>query len=158
MRNERGVVLVIAVLAMITATILGIAAMMTSDIEVRMSGNQRSIDAAFYAADGGIDSGLNWLANSGAGKPDDSRLPTMGETKAVLDPNNDNIYSQYYICDLRHSTNPPPGWDVAKFRRYYYQIYSTGYEKPADRPEEAPPEASVEVEVIASVVYPSQEY
>jgi Tfp pilus assembly protein PilX len=40
MRDERGVVLVIAVLAMVTATILGIAAMMTTDIEVRMSGNQ----------------------------------------------------------------------------------------------------------------------
>ncbi|MFQ5842719.1 MAG: PilX N-terminal domain-containing pilus assembly protein, partial [Thermodesulfobacteriota bacterium] len=53
MRNERGVVLVIAVLIMITATFLGIAAVMTSDIEVRMSGNQRSMETALYAADGG---------------------------------------------------------------------------------------------------------
>ncbi len=155
MLNERGVVLVIAVLAMITATILGVAAMMTSDIEVRMSGNQRCIDAAFYAADGGIDNGLNWLANSGAGKPDDSRLPTMQDPPDMPDPANPNIYSRYYIYDLHHSTNPPPGWDVAKFRRYYYQIHSTGYEKP---PAASDPEASVEVEVIASVVYPSQEY
>jgi Tfp pilus assembly protein PilX len=158
MRNEKGIVLVIAVLAMITATILGIAAMMTSDIEVRMSGNQRCMDAAFYAADGGIDNGLNWLANSGATKPDDSRLPTMKTTKDVPDPDNDNIYSQHYICDLHHSKNPPPGWDVTKFRRYYYQICSTGYEKPTNRSEEEPPEASAEVEVIASVVYPAQEY
>jgi Tfp pilus assembly protein PilX len=155
MRDEKGVVLVIAVLAMITATILGIAAMMTSNIEVRMSGNQRCMEAALYAADGGIDTGLSWLANSGAARPDDSRLPTMGKTKAVLDPDNDNIYSQHYICDLHHSRNPPPGWDVTKFRRYYYQIYSTGYEKP---PIATEPEACAEIEVIASVVYPSQEY
>jgi len=153
MRNEKGIVLVIAVLAMITVTILGIAAMMTSDIEVRVSGNQRCMDAAFYAADGGIDNGLNWLANSGAAKPDDSRLPTMKETTDIPDPENPNIYSRHYICDLHHSKNPPPGWDVTKFRRYYYQIYSTGYEKLPAAPE---PEASAEVEVIASIVYPSQ--
>ena len=158
MRNEKGVVLVIAVLAMITATILGIAAMMTTDIEVRMSGNQRCIDAAFYAADGGISDGLNWLANSSAAKPDDSRLPTMNETEDTPDPDNRNIYSQHYISDLHHSTKPPPGWDASKFRRYYYQIYSAGYEKPESAPAEAEPEACAEVEVIASVVYYSQEY
>jgi Tfp pilus assembly protein PilX len=158
MRDERGLVLVIAVLAMVTATILGIAAMMTSDIEVRMSGNQRCIDAAFYAADGGIGDGLKWLANSGASKPDDSRLPTMTETKDPLVSGKPNIYSQHYISDLHHSTKPPPGWDATKFRRYYYQIYSMGFEKPEDRPAEAEPESCVEVEVTASVVYTAQEY
>jgi len=158
MRNEKGVVLVIAVLAMITATILGIAAMMTTDIEVRMSGNQRCIDAAFYAADGGISDGLNWLAHSGAAKPDDSRLPTMKDKDVPDRDNNPNIYSQHYISDLHHSTKPPPGWDASKFRRYYYQIYSAGYEKPESAPAEAEPEACAEVEVIASVVYYSQEY
>jgi Tfp pilus assembly protein PilX len=158
MRNEKGVVLVIAVLAMITATLLGIAAMMTSDIEVRMSGNQRCMEAALYAADGGIDNGLNWLASSGAAKPDDSRLPTMKETTDIPDRENPNIYSQHYISDLHHSTNPPPGWDVTKFRRYYYQVYSMGFEKPPERPAEDEPEACAEIEVIASVVYPSQEY
>ena len=150
MRNERGVVLVIAVLAMITVTILGIATMMTSDIEVRMSGNQRCMDAALYAADGGIDRGLSWLVGSGVTKPDDSRLPTMGEeTTDTPDPEeNPNVSSQYYIGDLHHSRNPPRGWDVTKFRRYYYQIYSQG---------SGPDESSAEVEVIASIVYPIQE-
>jgi hypothetical protein len=146
MRNERGVVLVIAVLAMITVTILGIAAMMTSDIEVRMSGNQRCMDAALYAADGGIDRGLSWLVGSGVTRPDDSRLPTMEETR---DPPNDEISSQFYIGDLHHSRNPPRGWDVTKFRRYFYQIYSQG---------SGPDESSAEVEVIASIVYPFQEH
>ena len=157
MRNERGVVLVIAVLIMITVTFLGIAAMMTSDIEVRMSGNQRCMDAALYAADGGIDNGLNWLTSSGAAKPDDSRLPTMEETKDIPDlEENPNIRSKYYIGDLHHSKNPPKGWDITKFRRYYYQIYSAGYEK---HPTEAERNlSSAEVEVIASIVYPSEEY
>ncbi len=155
MRNERGVVLVIAVLVMITATFLGIAAMMTSDIEVRMSGNQRSMEAALYVADGGIDNGLNWLANAGAVKPDESRLPTMMETEDIPDPDNDKIRSRYYIGDLHHDKNPPAGWDITKFRRYYYQIHSTGYEK---SPTEVEPESSAEVEVIASIVYASQEY
>ncbi|MFQ6078472.1 MAG: PilX N-terminal domain-containing pilus assembly protein [Thermodesulfobacteriota bacterium] len=154
MRNERGVVLVIAVLIMITATFLGIAAVMTSDIEVRMSGNQRCMEGALYVADGGIDNGLNWLVSSGATKPDESNLPTMKETKDIPDPN-PAISSRYYIGDLHHSKNPPAGWDVTKFRRHYYQIYSAGYEKYLTNPE---PESSAEVEVIASVVYASQEY
>jgi Tfp pilus assembly protein PilX len=58
MGNERGVALVVAVLVMITATFMGIAAVMTSDIEVRISGNQRVSEGAFYAADAGIDNGL----------------------------------------------------------------------------------------------------
>jgi Tfp pilus assembly protein PilX len=107
MQNERGVVLVIAVLIMITATFLGIAAVMTSDIEVRMSGNQRCMEASLYAADGGIDNGLNWLVNSGAIKPDESNLPTMKETEEQPDLSNPTIYSQYYIGDLHHSKNPP---------------------------------------------------
>jgi hypothetical protein len=153
MQNDRGVVLVIAVLIMITATFLGIAAVRTSRIEVEMSRNQRCMEASLYAADGGIENGLSWLANSGVTKPDESGLPTMKETRDIPDPENDNIYSRYYICDLRHSKNPPPGWDVTKFRRYYYQIYSTGYEQPTANPE---PESSAEVEVTASIVYAAQ--
>ena len=141
---------------MITATFLGIAAVMTSDIEVRMSGNQRSMEAALYVADGGIDNGLNWLVSSGATKPDESNLPTMKETKDSPDHGNDKIYSQYYIGDLHHSKNPPAGWDVTKFRRYYYQIYAAGYERLPTEVERK--ESSAEVEVIASVVYASQEY
>ncbi len=155
MRNERGIVLVIAVLIMITGTVLGIAAVMTSNIEVRMSGNQRSMESALYAADAGIENGLSWLASSGVTKPDESGLPTMKETvEEMTDPENPAISSsQYYIGDLHHSKNPPAGWDVTKFRRYYYQIYSAGYEKPRANPE---PESSAEVEVIASIVYASQ--
>ena len=155
MGNERGMVLVIAILAMVTVTFLGIAAMMTSDIEVRMTGNQRSMEAAFYAADGGVEDGLRWLASSGAAKPAESGLPTMDETAETPDPGNPKISSQYYIYDLHHSTNPPKGWDVTKFRRYYYQIYSKGYEKP---PMEEDPESSVDVEVIASILCHSKEY
>jgi hypothetical protein len=149
MRDERGIVLVIAVLAMVTVTFLGIAAMMTSDIEVRMSGNQRSMDAAFYVADGGIDNGLHWMTKSGAAKPAEDDLPTMKETKDAPDPGNDKIFSRHYINDLHYSRNPPKGWDVAKFRRYYYQIYSKG---------DGPDGAKVDVEVIASMVCTSVEY
>ena len=155
MRNEKGIVLVIAVLIMITATFLGIAAMNTSHIEVRMSGNQRSMEAALYAADGGVDNGLNWLANAGAVKPDESRLPTMMGTEDIPDPDNDRIRSRYYIGDLHHDKNPPAGWDITKFRRYYYQIHSTGYET---LPTGTEHESSAEVEVTASIVYASQEY
>jgi hypothetical protein len=141
--NERGVALVVAVLVMITATFLGIAAMMTSDIEVRIAGNQRVSEGAFYAADGGIDNGLAWLINSvGTAPPADSELPTMNETQREV---GSGFHSQYRITDLKATALPPPGWELTMFEKRYYRVNSIGT---------GPVNASKEVEVIASRVFP----
>ena len=143
MGNERGVALVVAVLVMITATFLGIAAVMTSDIEVRISGNQRCLEKAFYAADAGSDRGLAWLLNWGAtAPPPKSSLPTMGKTAKELDP---GCYSRYRITDLNYTAPPPPGWELTMFESHYYRINSLG---------NGPDNTTKEVEVIASHVFP----
>ena len=95
MGNERGVALVVAVLVMVTATFLGIAAVMTSDIEMRISGNQRCMDKAFYAADAGVDRGLAWLITLGTSAPSKAELPTMSGTKHVFDANDPACYTRY---------------------------------------------------------------
>lgn len=146
MGNERGVALVVAVLVMITATFLGIAAVMTSDIETRISGNQRCSEKAFYAADAGVDRGLAWLLNLGTSAPSHSSLPTMDETQHVFDPQKDpNCYTRYRITDLNYTAPPPPGWEITMFEKHYYRVNSLGA---------GPVNASKEVEVIASVVFP----
>jgi hypothetical protein len=143
MGNERGVALVVAVLVMITATFLGIAAVMTSNIEVRISGNQRISEKAFYAADAGIDNGLAWLVNNvGTTPPADAELPTMDETKYDFDP---GYYNRYRITDLQATAPPPPGWEMTMFERRYYRVNSIG---------RGPANASKEIEVIASRVFP----
>jgi Tfp pilus assembly protein PilX len=146
MGNERGVALVVAVLVMITATFLGIAAVMTSDIEIRISGNQRCSEKAFYAADAGIDSGLAWLLALGPAPPDSSSLPTMDKTQHVFDPQNDpTCYSRYRITDVNYTAPPPPGWELTMFEKRYYWVNSIGA---------GPANAIKEIEVIASYVFP----
>lgn len=142
MGNERGVALVVAVLVMITATFLGIAAVMTSDIEVRISGNQRTSEKAFYAADAGVDNGLAWLLALGTSAPPESSLPTMDGTRHDFDS---STYSRYRITDLNYSGLPPPGWELTMFEKHYYRVNSIGT---------GPANASKEVEVVASVVFP----
>jgi Tfp pilus assembly protein PilX len=146
LRDERGVALVVAVLVMITATFLGIAAVMTSDIEIRISGNQRCSEKAFYAADSGVDRGLAWLLSLGPTPPDKSSLPTMEGTKHVFDPNHDpNCYSRHRITDVNYTAPPPPGWEMTMFERRYYRVDSIGF---------GPANATKEIEVMASYVFP----
>ena len=129
LNNERGVALVVAVLIMITATFLGVAAVMTSDIEIRISGNQRCSEKAFYAADSGVDRGLAWLLSLGPTPPDKSSLPTMGGTKHVFDPNHDpNCYSRYRITDVNYTSPPPPGWEMTMLVSIFF-----GSSSPAHR-------------------------
>ena len=143
MRNERGVALVVAVLVMIAATFLGIAAVMTSDIEVRISGNQRTSEKAFYAADAGINDGVAWLINNVGSTPYTYMdLPTMHGTRHNFDP---GCYCRYRITDLKYSAPPPPGWELTMFENRYYRVNSIGV---------GPTDASKEVEVIASRVFP----
>jgi Tfp pilus assembly protein PilX len=142
MGNERGVALVVAVLVMITATFLGIAAVMTSDIEVRISGNQRASEKAFYAADSGADRGLAWLINLGATVPERSSLPKMNTTLHDLDS---STQSRYRITDVNYKAPPPPGWEMTMFEKRYYRVNSVG---------SGPANASREIEVIASYVFP----
>jgi Tfp pilus assembly protein PilX len=50
--NESGIALVVTLMIMLVASVIGFAAMTTTDIEVRISGNTHWGNQAFYAADG----------------------------------------------------------------------------------------------------------
>jgi Tfp pilus assembly protein PilX len=54
-RNQRGNALVIALLMLACLTLLGIASLMTSTVELQVSGSDRIAKTAFYAADGGTE-------------------------------------------------------------------------------------------------------
>ncbi len=54
MNNERGVVLVTALMVMALLTVLGISALNTSDTEHRITRNQRIANQSFYLAEAGI--------------------------------------------------------------------------------------------------------
>ena len=53
--KQGGFALVITLLIMLVASVIGFAAMTTTDIEVRISGNNHWGNQAFYAADGAVE-------------------------------------------------------------------------------------------------------
>ena len=56
--NEKGSVLVVGMLIMVLLTVIGIAATTTTSIEVNIAGNNRWYQVAFYAAEGGTETGI----------------------------------------------------------------------------------------------------
>ncbi len=59
--NEKGVAIVVALLMLIVLTLIGISSISSSVFESKISGNERFGSAAFYAADGGVDVGIDQL-------------------------------------------------------------------------------------------------
>ena len=53
-RNQSGAALVIALVLMVVLTLLGLASSLSSNFEIKLSGNKRGSTDAFYAADSGV--------------------------------------------------------------------------------------------------------
>jgi len=64
LKEEKGVALVIALLMLLILTLIGISSIGTTTFETSISGNERVRTDAFYAAEAGIQVGLNQLPNS----------------------------------------------------------------------------------------------
>jgi len=56
-RREEGTALVIALLLLTGVSLIGVYAVFTSTVETRIAGNERLLEEAFYAAEGGTDYG-----------------------------------------------------------------------------------------------------
>ena len=73
LNNERGSVLIIAVLMLVLLTIIGISATNTTTTDLQIAGNEKTHRIAFYAAESGIEAGravLNGLKNADSGNWD----------------------------------------------------------------------------------------
>lgn len=62
----KGVVLVIVLIMLLVLTLVGISSVLSTSYETKISGNDRFGAAAFYAAKGGVDVGINQLPNTAA--------------------------------------------------------------------------------------------
>jgi Tfp pilus assembly protein PilX len=81
--NSRGSALILSILILLVLTAVGIFAVNTSTMETRIAGNERQVGNAFYAADGGVDYGLQileWVLSN----PSATALPS-GATASDLD-------------------------------------------------------------------------
>jgi hypothetical protein len=86
-KKDGGFALVITLLIMLVASVIGFAAMTTTDIEVRISGNNHWGNQAFYFADGAIEMALADGSNfQRAGKNLDLTEPVRASVTVGYDP------------------------------------------------------------------------
>jgi hypothetical protein len=116
LRDQKGVALIVALIMLLVLTLIGMSSISSSFFESKISGNDRFGAAAFYAAKGGVDVGINRLPDISAysgniGSDETYRSGKM--TPATPQP------LVYFGAMGR------PGYDVTwEFRRY--QINATG--------------------------------
>lgn len=131
-RQERGVVLILALLLIVAGTVVAVAAMMSSDIEMMISGNQKSLQQMFDAAEAGVDVGIHaFFVDAPPGGS--SRPPIAEASKPPWGvPSEEDLGNgcgfTVWVTDMQVSKPPPPGYDPGVFRTFYYRIRSVGRE------------------------------
>ncbi len=115
--NEDGSALVISLIMLVLLTLIGISASTTSEIELKISGNDKLHKMAFYTAESGWQMGANYL---------DSQYPPITSSSSVTDiwmPSNPTL--KYSYSTTFDGAVFAPGYST-EFRRFMYTINSTG--------------------------------
>ena len=151
--NDRGSALVVALLVLVLLTLMGISATTTSTIEVQMAGNEKFHDMAFYAAESGWQTSLNWLDHQYPAVTQNLGWDEASET--FVEANYDS--SDYMVLagdnDTEYSVNiefvgtsAVPGYGT-NFRRFNYKVDSTGI---------GPSKARSTVRVVAGKIFDTE--
>jgi hypothetical protein len=114
--DQKGVALIVALIMLLVLTLIGMSSISSTLFESKITGNDRFGAAAFYAAKGGVDIGINRLpvtssysGNIGSDETYRSGKMTPGNPQPLI----------YFGAMVR------PGYDVTwEFRRY--QVNATG--------------------------------
>ena len=133
--NDRGSVLVVALLILVLLTLMGISATTTSTIEVQMAGNEKFHEMAFYAAESGWQEALNWLdrqypgITEQVGWNESTTPPTFTPGDKYDAPDyillaDDNNTGYYLKIDFA-GTTPVAGYS-SDYRRFNYRVNSVG--------------------------------
>jgi uncharacterized protein (UPF0333 family) len=124
--DQTGAVLVIAIIMLLILSIIGIYAMGSSIIEVKIAGQKRFYDAAFNDADGGV---KYIQALSPFGGITSSNGPS---NPVIYNSPNTNFHFTVNVSYLGVS-NPREGIGVgyrSGFKQHYHRIQSTGRDTP----------------------------
>ncbi len=131
--GETGTALVITLFVMVIMCLMGAAALMTSSVDLRISGNYRVAKQAFYLADAGlsyvrINPPKPWFLING--KETLTNL-TVAEQKQTGIGNfqADVTYGVITASVTKTITNPPEGsgTGIRTGKAYHYTITSTGF-------------------------------
>ena len=127
LNDQSGVALVIALLMMVILTLIGLASVFTSSLEMRLSGNKRGSTDAFYSSESGIQVVMANIGNFDLGKysPENKYDP-------FTDANNPNlIYMIVLIAHItdQHGSPRGAGFSATNFEFEHYLINSIGQDQ-----------------------------
>ncbi len=124
LRDQSGIVLVITMIMLIVLTLIGIASIITSTLEMRLSGNKRGATDAFYTADSGIQVIVS--------NPYNFDLPekfVSNKSNPFTDPNNPNPNgARAFVEYLPGQKGAPRGYGISatQFDFEHYIVESSG--------------------------------
>jgi len=119
LRSESGVVLVVALLLLLVLSLIGIISISTTSFENIISGNERAASAAFYAADGGVEAGVEQLP-----KPDPIPVTSLGNDSSYWGGNPQDKGAPQGITLL--GEYPRPGYDLASWEFKWFRVNASG--------------------------------
>jgi hypothetical protein len=124
LKDQKGAVLIIAVVMLLILSIIGIYAVGSSTIEIKISGQKKFYDAAFNAADAGID---YVRADNPFGTIDSANPSDPFDSSSCTDINFSGTVS--YLGNSPPPTGSGTGQRVG-FQAHYHLIDSTGTDAP----------------------------
>lgn len=123
-RNDRGIVLVLALLVMLVLSALGSAFLFLSGTETLISHNSQVVAQAFFAAEAGIETALNTLPNTAA-IPQTPLDPNGNVAFQTGNPDTDGLGGAPATV-LGASPTPPVGYNVANFSFNMFRVDVSG--------------------------------
>lgn len=119
-RDQRGAVLFIAIIMLLILSIIGIYAVGSSTIEIKVSAQKRFYDEAFNVADAGLEFALTTVTFGNI----DSVTPAVQDIDTSATGLSISSLDVYYL-----GNSPPPvgsGTGLRGFRAHYHRIDSDG--------------------------------
>lgn len=116
---QHGGALIVGLVLLAVLTLLGVAGMKTSIMELTMAGNKQFSEDAFQAAETGIDRALQaGVFNTGT--------PTLAPKALVRPKHNSTVESRTDF--MRRTRVPQGGFSLGEdgFEAYHFQVLSTG--------------------------------
>jgi Tfp pilus assembly protein PilX len=106
-KNEKGAVLVTGLLLLLVLTILGMVAMMTTGMELKIARNDRSAKRVFYVAEAGTEDARSRLQSVGSTSPIPDDQPTNANWKAFIGTAPEAALEGYVTGDSNQVLYPP---------------------------------------------------
>jgi len=127
LNDQSGVALVIALMMLIVLTLIGLASVLTSSYEMRLSGNKRGSTDAFYSADSGIQVVLSNIQNFNLGNYSPGH--TYDPFTNPQNPNPTDAAGLISHLTDQHGAPRGSGFSATNFEFEHFLINSIGHDQ-----------------------------